>query len=440
MISIFTVYSDICKKSAPAHWQIRRFKDIITSSRSGIWGDEEKGDANDIVCYRVADFDYSNLCLKFDNITYRNVLPEQANEKLLSEGDLLLEKSGGGEKMPVGRVVLVNSPQRAVCSNFIQALSVNKKQSARFVLYLFHSIYSNRINTLFFNQTTGIQNLKTAHYLAQEIFLPPYSEQEAIAAYLDKECEKIGRKIELLERKADAYSRLRRSLINRAVTRGLDPNVSLKPSGDKWIGDIPQHWELKQLRDYITLISPDKKEDDNYQLLSVTRDKGVIIRGERGEDGNNNRIPEDLSNYKIVHKNQFVVNKMKAWMGSYGVSNFDGIVSPAYYICSVNNIHEPFFSLAIRCKMYTNFFWKYSKGIRVDQWDMSPLALKEIPFVTPPTDEQKKIAAYLDEKCAKIDAILEKINTEVERLKELKRSLINEVVTGQRAIDTESRS
>lgn len=142
MISIFTVYSDICKKSVPAHWQIRRFKDIITSSRSGIWGDEEKGDANDIVCYRVADFDYSNLCLKFDNITYRNVLPEQANEKLLSEGDLLLEKSGGGEKMPVGRVVLVNSPQKAVCSNFIQALSVNKKQSARFVLYLFHSIYS----------------------------------------------------------------------------------------------------------------------------------------------------------------------------------------------------------------------------------------------------------------------------------------------------------
>lgn len=222
MISIFTVYSDICKKSAPAHWQIRRFKDIITSSRSGIWGDEEKGDANDIVCYRVADFDYSNLCLKFDNITYRNVLPEQANEKLLSEGDLLLEKSGGGEKMPVGRVVLVNSPQRAVCSNFIQALSVNKKQSARFVLYLFHSIYSNRINTLFFNQTTGIQNLKTAHYLAQEIFLPPYSEQEAIAAYLDKECEKIGRKIELLERKAGC----------------LQPTSSLpdQPRRHPWIG------------------------------------------------------------------------------------------------------------------------------------------------------------------------------------------------------------
>lgn len=326
-----------------------------------------------------------------------------------------------------------------IASTGFAVYTPNNKIIPRFLAY---SIKSTKAINQICSNSKGVSYPAIQAQVLSSIEIPYWDlkRQEAIAAYLDKECEKIGRKIELLERKADAYSRLRRSLINRAVTRGLDPNISLKPSGNNWIGDIPQHWELKQLRDFITLISPDKKEDDNYQLLSVTRDKGVIIRGERGEDGNNNRIPEDLSNYKIVHKNQFVVNKMKAWMGSYGVSNFDGIVSPAYYICSVNNIHEPFFSLAIRCKMYTNFFWKYSKGIRVDQWDMSPLALKEIPFVTPPTDEQKKITAYLDEKCAKIDAILEKINTEVESLKELKRSLINEVVTGQRAIETESRS
>lgn len=171
--------------------------------------------------------------------------------------------------------------------------------------------------------------------------------QEAIAAYLDRECEKIGRQIELLERKADAYKRLRRSLINRAVTRGLDPNAPLKPSGNDWIGDIPAHWSLNPLRSFITLISPEKKEDRDSQLLSVTRDKGVIVRGERGEDGNSNRIPDDLSNYKVVQKNQFVINKMKAWMGSYGVSNYDGIVSPAYYICDVQNIYEPFLSLLL---------------------------------------------------------------------------------------------
>lgn len=266
------------------------------------------------------------------------------------------------------------------------------------------------------------------------VFIPPVAEQKAIAEYLDKECEKIGRNIELLERKADAYKRLRRSIINRAVTRGLNPNAPLKPSGNDWIGNIPAHWEIKPLRSFITLITPEKKGETHYQLLSVTRDKGVIQRGERGEDGNNNRIPDDLSNYKVVRKNDFVVNKMKAWMGSYGVSDFSGIVSPAYYVCEVHDIFERFFSIAIRCKLYTNFFWKYSKGIRVDQWDMSPLALKEIPLVTPPVEEQKEIVAYLDEKCGKIDAIIEKIGNTIERLKELKRSLINETVTGKRAI------
>ena len=288
------------------------------------------------------------------------------------------------------------------------------------------------------NQVAGTKMPRTnaSQVGASDIKIPSKFEQEAIAAYLDKECEKIGREIELLERKADSYRRLRRSLINRAVTRGLNPNVHLKPSGNDWIGEIPTHWEVLPIRSFITLISPDKKGEEDYKLLSVTRDKGVIIRGERGEDGNNNRIPDDLSNYKVVKQNQFVINKMKAWMGSYGVSKYNGIVSPAYYICDVHDIYEPFFSMAIRCRQYINFFWKYSKGIRVDQWDMSPLALREIPFATPPFDEQREIAAYLDDKCGKIDALIEKIEAKIERLKQLKRSLINEVVTGKRAINT----
>lgn len=428
-------------ESVPAHWEMCRLKDY-TSTNTGItFTKANLVDCGNAVLSYGQIHAKNNPTTKINHELIRFIPDSLVNDKLSSkvkQGDFIFADTSEDLK-GCGNCIYINEPIDLYAGYHTILLRNEGLDCGKYFAYLFMSdqwrsqIRKKVKSVKLYSITQGI--LKQAF-----IVVPPVKEQEAIAAYLDKECEKIGRKIELLERKADAYSRLRRSLINRAVTRGLDPNVSLKPSGNNWIGDIPQHWELKQLRDFITLISPDKKEDDNYQLLSVTRDKGVIIRGERGEDGNNNRIPEDLSNYKIVHKNQFVVNKMKAWMGSYGVSNFDGIVSPAYYICSVNNIHEPFFSLAIRCKMYTNFFWKYSKGIRVDQWDMSPLALKEIPFVTPPTDEQKKIAAYLDEKCAKIDAILEKINTEVERLKELKRSLINEVVTGQRAIDTKSRS
>lgn len=439
MISIFTVYSDICKLSAPVHWQIRRFKDIITSSRSGIWGDEEKGDANDIVCYRVADFDYSNLCLKFDNITYRNVLPEQANEKLLSEGDLLLEKSGGGEKMPVGRVVLVNSPQRAVCSNFIQALSVNKKQSARFILYLFHSIYSNRINTLFFNQTTGIQNLKTAHYLAQEIFLPPYPEQEAIAAYLDMECEKIGRKIELLESKADAYSRLRRSLINRAVTRGLDPNTPMKSTLIPWLGAIPAHWDIKRGKSLFKEVSRAVRPEDG--VVTCFRNGEVTLRTNRRITGFTES--EQEIGYHGVRIGDLVIHQMDAFAGAIGISNSDGKCSPICIVCREINSSEAdlkYYCQLLRVMSHRGYIQALAKGIRERTTDFRYKTLASLHFPVPPIEEQKEIAAYLDEKCAKIDAILEKINTEVERLKELKRSLINEVVTGQRAIDTESRS
>lgn len=326
--------------------------------------------------------------------------------------------------------------EKSICSPEFLVLRPYDITHNRFLLYY---LLSKSFISYIRNQVAGVKMPRTSwtQISGYHITMPELAEQKTIADYLDKECGKIDKKVELLERKANAYSSLRRSIINRAVTRGLNPNVPLKPSDNDWIGEIPETWTLKPIRTFITLISPEKKEENEYKLLSVTRDKGVIVRGERGEDGNNNRIPDDLSNYKVVRKDQFVINKMKAWMGSYGVSDYDGIVSPAYYICNVHDIYEPFFSMAIRCKLYTNFFWKYSKGIRVDQWDMSPLALKEIPFVSPPKDVQMQIVVYLNDKCAKIDAIVEKIGKQVERLKELKRSLINEVVTGQRAITTE---
>ena len=310
MRSIFTAYSEMWRDTYPSHWEIRRLKDVITSSRGGVWGDEAQADNNDIVCYRMADFDYSNYCLKFDNLTYRNIQPSQQDGRLLAEGDLLLEKSGGGEKMPVGRVVYVNSNRPAVCSNFIQALSIDENASSRYILYLFNSIYTNRVNTLFFNQTIGIQNLQTPYYLSQEIALPPLDEQEAIAAYLDKECEKIGREVLLLERKADAYSRLRRSLINRAVTRGLNPNAPLKPSGIPFLGDIPAHWDIRRIKSLFDE-RVELSETGTEELLSVSEYYGVAKRADK-VDGENISRSDSLEGYKLCYVNDIVSNIMLA--------------------------------------------------------------------------------------------------------------------------------
>ena len=407
MNSIFTAYSDLHQASFPANWEICRFKDLISSSRAGVWGEEANNDDNDIICYRMADFDYPNYCLKFDNLTLRNVLPSQQENRLLHYGDLLLEKSGGGDKMPVGRVVFVNSNQPAVCSNFIQALTINDKASSRFILYLFNSIYSNRVNTLFFNQTTGIQNLQTAYYLSQEIALPPVAEQEAIAEYLDKECEKIGRNIELLERKADAYKRLRRSIINRAVTRGLNLDVPLKPSASSLTDKIPEHWNERRIKDFF--IETSIKGFPKEPMLCATQSRGVIPQSMY-----ENRVVAALTgleNMKLVEKGNFVIS-LRSFQGGIEYAHYRGIISAAYTILGLDgNNSKEYFRYFFKSPTLIKLMKKCVTGIREGQ-NINYTVLKYEKVPLPPYIEQQQIAAYLDEKCGKIDAIIEKIGTQ----------------------------
>lgn len=200
-----------------------------------------------------------------------------------------------------------------------------------------------------------------------------------------------------------------------------------KDSGVKWIGEIPEHWKIMRLRAYLSMYS--EKNHPDKQLLSVTRESGVIVRNTESKEENHNYIPDDLSGYKLVRIGDFAINKMKSWQGSYGVSNFEGIVSPAYYVCKLKFPYKDFFSNAIRCKAYIPFFTQYSKGIRVDQWDLSPIALKNIPFFEPPLPEQQAIVTYLDTKVAKIDEYISIAEKKIAALEELKQTIIAEAVT-----------
>lgn len=200
-----------------------------------------------------------------------------------------------------------------------------------------------------------------------------------------------------------------------------------KDSGIQWLGQIPEHWETKQLRSFLDLFS--EKGHGDAQLLSVTRELGVIKRDKENKEENHNFVPEDLSGYKYVERGDFVINKMKAWQGSYAVSDFDGIVSPAYYTCKLRGVNKEFFSRAIRSKAYVGFFASYSKGIRVGQWDLDPIALKSIPFFLPPIAEQEKIVAFIDTKTNQIDGFISEREKQLQALTELRQTIISEVVT-----------
>lgn len=201
-----------------------------------------------------------------------------------------------------------------------------------------------------------------------------------------------------------------------------------KDSGLEWLGEIPVGWEIGKLG---TLLKPTSvKNRPDLPLLSITREEGVIERNLEDDSENHNFIPDDLSGYKLLKEGQFGMNKMKAWQGSYGIAPITGIVSPAYFVFDFNSSINPrFFHLAIRSKNYVAFFGQASDGVRVGQWDLSKTRMKEIPFFVPPLTEQTAIAAFLEDKTAKIDRAIAQKEKMIALLKERKQIIIQHAVT-----------
>lgn len=162
--------------------------------------------------------------------------------------------------------------------------------------------------------------------------------------------------------------------------------------------------------------------------LSVYRDYGVIPKDSR--DDNHNRVSQDTSNYKLVEPGDFVLNKMKGWSGSLGVSDYRGIVSPSYTVLEpVREIHNKYFHYLLRSEIYRQIYESLSYGVRVGQWELRYHDFKQIPSLYPPIEEQKLISRYLDKKTQQIDSLVEKVRKKIELLKEQRTSLINQYVT-----------
>ena len=213
------------------------------------------------------------------------------------------------------------------------------------------------------------------------------------------------------------------------MTRGLDPDAPMRDSGIEWIGAIPAAWSLQSLKTMLRRTNIKNKPE--RRVLSVERVKGVVDRETEGSPDNHNRLPEDLSGYLAVNSGQFVMNKMKAWRGSYGVSTLDGIVSPAYYVFDLEFVEPKFFNWAIRSAAYVPFFGRDSYGIRTDQWDFKVSALRSIPFFSPSRKEQKAIVSYLERETSVIDSTVTGIYQQIELLEQYRKQVINDAVTGK---------
>lgn len=402
-----------------------RLKDV-TALNPAYTGDDIKGEVSFVPMES----------LRFDNIEAKEISYVNAKGKytFFANGDLLVAKVT--PCFENGNIAIANNLKEGIGfgSSEIFVLRANKNIKNRFLFYL---TQTTDFQTAACSTMCGVGGLKRISPLMMrtyEFSVPSISDQEQIVNYLDSKTAVIDSQISVLEKKRDAYERLKQSVINRAVTRGLDANVPLKPSGIDWMGMIPEHWEVKRFKaifEECKAVSKDGSED----LLSVSEYYGVARRKDKmSDDEEYESRASSLEGYKICKKGDLVINIMLAWKRGLGFSDYDGIVSPAYAVYRGSDIVPHYYHYLMRTPMYVAEYKRNSKGIIDSRLRMYTDRFYMIKGLVPPIDEQQKIADYLDEKCSEIDKAAEAMNKQIDAYKRLKRSLINEVVTGQRAV------
>lgn len=217
--------------------------------------------------------------------------------------------------------------------------------------------------------------------------------------------------------------------IESVVTRGINSDVKFKSTNIPWLPEIPEHWQIKPIRSLLREVT-EKSETGDEELLSLSQYTGISYK----KDAKNTGMfeAESTIGYKKVYPGQFVMNIMLAWNGSYAVSDLEGIISPAYCVFDfVSDCDKLYYHYLLRLGIYSGAFKTASRGIIDSRLRLYPNRFYPFPIICPPIEEQHAIVSYITERVAKIDSLIEKLNKEIECIKEYKQRLISDVVTGQ---------
>ena len=263
-----------------------------------------------------------------------------------------------------------------------------------------------------------------------QTLLPPLSEQAAIVRYLDHADRRIRRYIGAKKKLIKLLEEQKQALIHRAVTRGLDPNVHLKPSGMEWLGDVPEHWELRPAKWYFQE-ADERSETGSEELLSVSHITGVTPRSEK-----NITMFKAASNigHKLCRPGDLVINTMWAWMAALGVASRAGIVSPSYAVYRPHRssrLLDAYADLLLRTAPYKSEYICRSTGIRSSRLRMYPEEFLRIKLLCPPLEVQRAIVEVVSKESTAARRAIDLAYDELSLLREYRTRLIADVVTGK---------
>lgn len=379
---------------------------------------------------KVSDKDYQPL-----SVTMQGILPQLAtaaktddgdNRKLVRVGDFAInsrsDRRGSCGISPLdGSVSLINiilTPRTAMHPGYYNWLFHTTLFADEFYKWG-HGIVADL-------WTTRWQEMKSI-----TVPVPEYAEQERIAAFLDAECAEIDAVLEKTRASIEEYKKLKQAVITQAVTKGIRGDRRMKDSGIEWIGEIPAEWDVIRVKQLLKERNERSKEGKE-EPLSMSQKVGLVPTKFLES------IPNMASSFvgaKLAYVDDLVFNKLKAHLGVFSVSRYDGLVSPDYAVyCSTGKSNLKYLEYIFKTPQCIGEFRKKSTGIAAGLMRLYTEGLFSIYLPYPALSEQEEIAEYLNEKCAGIDALVAKKQQYLTEIENYKKSLIYEYVTGKKEV------
>lgn len=441
----------------PSHWKVTRLINRTVQIVGGDWGDDPELESDEHVLLpviRVQDIE-NEYEIGDEKLTYRKIKASKIDHRLIDNKTLLIEKSGGGEKQLVGRVAIPKKiTMPAICSNFMEKIEMDEQAVPSFFNYIFHALYNRNMNFPFVQQTTGIQNLKSTYYFYTKVAYPTPTEQTAIAAYLDQATANIDKVIATKQKQLEKLEQYKQSKIHECVTgkhrlnldlqdekiKGLKSknpeiqNISIqtKDSGIDWIGDVPRHWKVERVKDVVQLRTEktsEKSEVKDYlELEDMEQWTGKII-GFR----DTTEVSSDVTMFK---KGDVLFGKLRPYLAKYWLADRDGKCTGEIIAFNCLKIQNVFFKHFIGSPKFIELCTAVSYGAKMPRVDWTrQIAYFYISF--PDKEEQIEIANYIEEFTDKISKEKSIIEQQIEKLKQYRKCLIHECVTGKRKVINE---
>lgn len=299
--------------------------------------------------------------------------------------------------------------------------------------FLYLLLHTADIMKVFYSMGNGLrQNLNWGELRILSCVLPPLAEQRAIVSYLDGKVGQIDTYIAKQTQQIELLKELKQAVIANAVTKGIsnDNNyhTKLKQSGVSWIGEIPEHWEVKRAKNMFIRMAREVRDED--AVITCFRDGQVTLRKNRRVDGFTESLKE--IGYQGIRKGDLVIHQMDAFAGSIGVSDSDGKGTPVY-IClqPKGDCSNNYYMYLLREMARTGFIKSLYRGIRERSSDFRYETFAKLFLPIPPLPEQRAIVSYIEAQTANIDKLINAYQQQVERIKELKQRLISDAVTGK---------